>query len=66
METIANRLKELRKQKNVTQEEIAKLLNITRPAYAQYETGKNIPPIENLIKIADYYRVSLDYLTGRY
>lgn len=64
--TIAEILKEERKKHKYTQQEIANFLQITRGAYAQYETGKNLPPIDNLIKLADLYKVSLDYLTGRY
>ena len=66
MITLASRLKELRLSKELTQKQIAEQLNITREAYALYETEKNKPPIDTLIKIADIYHVSLDYLTGRY
>lgn len=59
-------LKELRKNKGITQEELSKLLNISRGAYAKYETGANIPPAPNIKKLADFYGVSADYLLGRY
>lgn len=59
-------LKKQRKDKGLTQEELAKLLNISRGAYAQYETGKNIPPTETILKLADIYKCSTDYLLGRY
>ncbi|MBR1984107.1 MAG: helix-turn-helix transcriptional regulator [Clostridia bacterium] len=55
-------LKLLRKQMNKTQEEIAKELNVTQQTYARYELGTSEPTIESLIKLADYYQVSLDYL----
>lgn len=55
-----------RKRHNLTQEELAKLLFMTRGAYAKYETGKNIPTTENIIKLADLYKCSTDYLLGRY
>ena len=51
-----------RLKRNLTQEDIAKYLNIARASYAQYETGKNTPTTENIIKLAELYRVSTDYL----
>lgn len=59
------RLKELRKQKGKSQEEVANELNISRAAYSSYENGTREPSNEVLLKIADYYRVSTDYLLGR-
>lgn len=59
-------LKKLRKEKGITQEEISKILNISRGAYAKYETGANLPPAPNIKKLADFYGVSADYLLGRY
>lgn len=55
----------LRKTLNKTQEEIASILNITRATYANYESGKTQPDFDTLIKIADFYDVSLDYLCDR-
>ena len=43
---------------------MAKLLNITQPSYIRYENGTSEPSQENLIKIADLFDVSLDYLLG--
>ncbi|MBD8522387.1 helix-turn-helix domain-containing protein [Lysinibacillus fusiformis] len=59
------RLKYLRKSNNKTQQDIADILGITRPAYTAYEQGKRNPDYEILEKIADYYNVSIDYLLGR-
>lgn len=59
-------LKNLRREKNLTQEQISKLLNIKQNTYSQYENDVNQPDIAMLIKIADVFKVSLDYLTGRY
>lgn len=59
-------LKKKRKEKNLTQEEIAKLLHISRGAYAQYEVGKNTPTTEVVLKLAELYDCSTDYLLGRY
>ena len=58
-------LKQLRKEKNKTQEEIAEMLNLSLTGYSYYEQNKREPSIETLIKLADYYDVSLDYLVGR-
>jgi len=59
-------LKQLRKQKDYTQEEIAKKINISQRAYSYYETGRSTPDMNTLIKLADFFEVSLDVLTGRY
>ena len=58
-------LKELRKQNGSTQISLAKFLGIDQTTYSGYETGKSNPDINTLIKIADYFDVSLDYLCGR-
>lgn len=58
-------IKNLRKQINKTQEEVAKNLNLQKQTFQNYELGKRKPDIETLIKIADYFNVSLDYLCGR-
>lgn len=58
-------LKELRLKKDETQKQIADKLGITQFTYCNYEKGKTEPDINLLIKLADYYDVSLDYLCGR-
>ena len=55
----------LRKSLNKTQEEVAIDLKLTRATYANYEAGKTQPDLEILIKMADLFSVSLDYLCGR-
>jgi len=60
-----NRLKNCRNKKGWTQEEISKLLKIKRPRYAKYETGENQPDYGVLVKLADLFGVSTDYLLGR-
>lgn len=55
-----------RKKRNLTQAQIAEILNIGRVAYTLYETGKNIPTTESIIKLAELYNCSTDYLLGRY
>jgi len=62
---ILRRLKDLREDSDLTQEKLAKHLNITQRAYAHYEKGDREIPLEILIKFADYFDVSLDYITER-
>ena len=59
------RLKELRKKKGVSQLKLATDLNTTQNTISRYETGEREPGINELIKIADYFNVSVDYLIGR-
>lgn len=60
-----NNLKLLRNRKGMLQEDVAKYLGLTRPAYSHYETGKRIPDAEMLEKLADLYQVTIDELMGR-
>ena len=62
---LGRRLKALRLAAGKTQQELAGALNISRSAYALYETGKRQLNYEILVALADYYHVSLDYLFGR-
>nr|WP_249219914.1 helix-turn-helix transcriptional regulator [Bacillus licheniformis] len=59
---MGKRITSLRKQSGLTQEELAKKLNITRSALSQYELGTREPNYDLLIKIADFFEVSTDYL----
>lgn len=59
------RLKELRKKKGVSQLRMATDLNTTQNTISRYETGEREPGIDELIKIADYFNVSVDFLIGR-
>lgn len=63
---LAQRLKELRLQHELSQMMVAFDLGVARSTYACYESGKNEPDIYTLVRIADYYKVSLDYLVGRF
>ena len=60
-----NRLKEIRKEKNISQEELAQTFKITQQAISAYENGSRDPDSEMLVKLADYFNVSTDYLLGR-
>ncbi|MBR5174149.1 MAG: helix-turn-helix transcriptional regulator [Clostridia bacterium] len=56
------RLKELREENNLTQTQVAELLNVKQNTYSQYETEKRQLSIEVLIKLAKLYKVSTDYI----
>lgn len=59
------RLKELRKQKGISQVKLAMDLSMSQNTISRYETGEREPGISDLIKIADYFGVSVDYLLCR-
>ncbi len=59
------RIKDLRIDKDLTQMEIAALLNVNQSTYSDYETGRIHIPLEALCKLADFYHVNLEYLVGR-
>jgi len=59
------RLRDLREDADLTQAAIGTILGIRQEVYSRYERGFQTIPLEHLIKLADYYNVSLDYLTGR-
>jgi len=60
-----NRLKDLREDADLTQTQVASLLNISQVAYSYYEIGKRSIPLELLCKLADYYNTSIDYILYR-
>ena len=62
---LAQRLKPLRKEKGHTQKEMADLLGVTERHYQKIEYGKVNVPALTLIRLADYFGVSTDYLLGR-
>ena len=64
-EILAGRLKACRKEKGLTQMQVAVYCDITEKAYQNYELMTREPKLEILIRIADLYGVSLDYLVGR-
>ena len=65
LETFATRLRHLREEKNLRQADVAIDLNVTRQTISKYERSEREPDFYMLCKIADYYKVSIDYLLGR-
>ncbi|MBN2959092.1 MAG: helix-turn-helix transcriptional regulator [Streptococcus gordonii] len=61
---MSNRLKKLRKEKGLTQADLAKVLNTNQSQYGKYENGKTNLSIENAKKVAKYFGVTIDYLLG--
>ena len=58
------KLKTLREQNNLTQRSLAEKINVTHGAIGNWEMGKRDPDISTLVKIAEYFGVSIDYLVG--
>ena len=65
MKIFQQRLVEQRKLNKITQRQLAEYLQIAQPSYIRYENGSAEPSLETLVKIADYFDVSVDYLLGR-
>lgn len=59
------RLKDLREDKNLTQQQVSDLLGIQQTVYSRYERGAQDIPVRHLLVLADYYHTSTDYLLGR-
>lgn len=59
------RLRDLREDQDLTQTQVARLLGIRQTVYSRYERGFQNLPLEHLLFLADYYKVSTDYLLGR-
>lgn len=59
------RIRDMREDSDLTQAQVAEYLGIAQTVYSRYERGFQTIPLPLLIKLADYYDVSLDYLTGR-
>ena len=65
MKVFEERLKEQRKLNGLTQREMAERLGVSQPSYIRYENGTAEPSQASLVKIADIFDVSVDYLLGR-
>ncbi len=59
------RLREVRRAKGISQLKLAMDLNTSQNTISRYETGEREPGIDDLIKLADYFHISVDYLIGR-
>ena len=64
MEIYQKRIRDLREDADKTQAEVAAALGISQTMYARYERGANYLPIRHLIRLAQYYGVSSDYILG--
>lgn len=64
MRILAERLREQRRLKSKTQNDLAKTLNISRAAYGEYELGNHLPTVDKLVALAAALGVSIDYLVG--
>ncbi len=58
-------IKDLREDHDLSQKDLAKILNVSQRTYSHYENGTRKIPLDILIALADYYECSIDYLTGR-
>ena len=58
------RIRDLREDRDMNQTQVAKMLGMSQTGYSKYETGENDLPTAVLIKLADFYNVSIDYLVG--
>ncbi|GHU58602.1 transcriptional regulator [Clostridia bacterium] len=65
MTNFSRRLKKLRTCKGITQKQCGHIFALSEKQYQNYEIGKSTPNFKNLILIADYFGVSIDYLVGR-
>lgn len=59
------RIRTLREDRDLSQRQIAEMLGMSQTGYSKYETGENDIPTHILIKLADYYQTSVDYILGR-
>lgn len=57
-----NRLRDLREDRDMTQEECSKIAYISKNSYIRYENGERVPPLDVIKTYAEYYKVSIDYI----
>ena len=62
---IGEKIKELRSERNITQKQLSEYVNTSKESISQYERGVQAPQAETLIKFANYFDVSIDYILGR-
>ena len=59
------RIRDLREDRDLSQEQVAQMLGMSQTGYSKYETGENDIPTAVLLKLADFYQTTTDYLLGR-
>ena len=64
MATFGERLKQLRKEKKLTQQELGEVIGVSKVSISTYENGVFYPEVKNFLALAEYFEVSLDYLVG--
>ncbi len=64
-EIFGERIKVLRKERNIKQSELGKIIGLTCTAISDIERGRRTTTLEKLVALADYFEVSIDYLVGR-
>lgn len=64
-DSMKNRLRELRKARKLTQLSLQMQTGIEQALLSKYETGERVPPTETLVRLADFYHVSIDYILYR-
>jgi len=65
MSSFAERINALRRERGMTQDALGQIIGVKRDSIYTYEKGLNYPEVRNLITLADFFGVSLDYLVGR-
>ena len=61
----SQRIQDLRTDADLSQKQLSEILHISQRSYSHYETGSRNIPVEMLIRLANYYDISVDYLVGR-
>ena len=59
------RIQDLRTDADMSQKQLSEILHISQRSYSHYETGSRNIPVEMLIRLSNYYDISVDYLVGR-
>lgn len=58
-------MRELREQKNISQKQLADIMHISQSSISEYESGNQQPPLDMIVKLADFFDVNIDYLLDR-
>lgn len=62
--TYAQRIRDLRQDNELTQEQVSKILHVCQRTYSDYETGTTRIPVDSLIRLAEYYDIDMNYICG--